>query len=157
MDFKHDRSTAVSQPARFGAAIVETAFVLPILLFMLFAFLDLGLAAIRQNALSDASRRIARQAIIHGALNPNNATQWGPEPFVGTAATDSPVVAAVKVAFPTMSIEDVEVHVSWPDGGNLPGDHVSVTVAYRHEVLVPGMLFWGTLDLASHTSMQIVN
>lgn len=157
MDFKHNRSKAVNQPARFGAAVVESAFVLPILLFMLFAFLDLGLAAIRQNALSDASRRIARQAIIHGGLNPNNATQWGPDPFMGTAATDSPVVATVKAAFPTMNMEDVEVQVSWPDGGNLPGDHVLVTVGYRHEVLVPGMLFWGSLDLTSYTSMQIVN
>jgi hypothetical protein len=49
---------------RNAACAAESAFVLPVVLFVLFSTLDLALATIRYNALADASRRIAREAII---------------------------------------------------------------------------------------------
>ena len=56
------------QHQRGGTTIVECAIVLPVLFFVLFALLDLGIAATRYNSLAEASRRIAREAILHGSL-----------------------------------------------------------------------------------------
>jgi hypothetical protein len=51
----------------------------------------------------------------------------------------------------------VSVRVSWPDGDNSPRDRVEVELTYQHEPLIPALFAWGTLDLRSATTMQIVN
>src|SRR4051812_11879755 len=87
---------------RRGVAILECALVLPVMLFLLFSMLDLGLAAVRYNALAEASRRIAREAILHGATAPTASGMWGPATFSGTGADSSVIVAPVKNMLPTM-------------------------------------------------------
>lgn len=156
---KSHRSNGASKlkPGRAGATVLECAFVLPIVLLMLFALLDLGIAAVRYNALADASRRIAREAIIHGSLAPAETGTWGPAEFVGTAADGSQIVSSVQGVLPTMAANRVSVRVSWPDGDNSPRDRVEVELTYQHEPLIPALFAWGTLDLRSATTMQIVN
>src|SRR5215213_8561998 len=87
---------------RDGAAMLECAIALPIMLLALFALLDLGLAATRYNALAEAARQIARQAILHGSLAPVEIGSWGPTEFVGTAADSSIIVQTVHGRPPTM-------------------------------------------------------
>jgi hypothetical protein len=142
---------------RAGATMLECAFVLPIVFLLLFALLDLGIAAVRYNALADASRRIAREAIIHGSLAPAETGTWGPAEFVGTAADNSQLVSSVQGVLPTMEANLVSVRVSWLDGENSPRDRVEVELTYQHEPLLPGLFAWGTLNLQSATTMHIVN
>src|SRR3954470_9725930 len=98
------RDSATHQRAnRDGAAMLECAIALPIMLLALFALLDLGLAATRYNALADAARQIARKAIIHGSLAPAEVGSWGPTQFTGTAADNSTVVQPVHGRLPTMA------------------------------------------------------
>jgi TadE-like protein len=142
---------------RRGATIVESAIVLPVLLLILFAMLDLGVASVRYNALAEVSRRVARETILHGSLAPQAVGTWGPEAFEGTAGDDSDLVAAAAIATATMDDEEVNIRISWPDGDNSPRDRVRVEVDYRHQSLVPGLLPWGSFDLNSATTMHIVN
>lgn len=154
----HPRNAASkTSRGRTGATVLECAIVLPIVLLMVFALLDLGIAAVRYNALADASRRIARQAIIHGSLAPAEIGTWGPTEFVGTAADGSQIVSSLRGVLPTMPDNLVNVRVSWPDGDNSPRDRVEVETTYQHEPLLPALFAWGTLDLRSVTTMHIVN
>jgi hypothetical protein len=137
--------------------MVECAFALPIILLVLFALLDLGLAAARYNALAEAARRIARETIIHGSLAPESIGAWGPDEFVGTAAAGSDIVIPARDILLAMPHHLVNVHVAWPDGDNSPRDRVEVEVTYRHEPLIPALFVWGPIDLRSVATMRIVN
>src|SRR5690348_10812448 len=99
----NDREKLSPSPsARLGATMVECAFALPITLILLFGMLDLGLAAARYNAISDAARRVARAAIIHGSLESSHTAAWGPQEYVGTAADSSPIAIAANAVLPAM-------------------------------------------------------
>src|SRR5882757_3533602 len=101
-----------------GVTILECAITLPVLFIVLFAILDLGLAATRYNALAEVSRRIAREAILHGSLAPDTSGTWGPQEYDGTAADSSTIVAKAHDMTPTMVGSDVTVRVTWPDNDN---------------------------------------
>ena len=131
---------------------------LPIVLVILFALLDLGIAAVRYNALADASRRIAREAIIHGSLAPARDGNMG----TGRICRHGGGRLATCQFRAGRSADDgrhtmVSVRVSWPDGDNSPRDRVEVEMNYQHEPLIPALFAWGTLDLRSTTTMRIVN
>jgi hypothetical protein len=131
--------------------------VLPVLSILLFALIDLGIAAARYNALAESARRIAREAVLHGSLSPDEIEDWGPSEYVGTLADSSPIVAPAGVVAITMRRERVNVRVNWPDGDNSPRDRVQVHVSFRHEPIVPGLFPWGPMDLESTATMRIVN
>jgi Flp pilus assembly protein TadG len=142
---------------RSGATIVECAIVLPVLFGVLFGMLDLGLAATRYNALAEAARRVAREAIVHGALAPSATGTWGPTAFSGTAASGSTIVATIQHELPTMTASKVNVTVTWPNGTNSPRNPVKVEVTFVHHPLVPGFSLWGALTLHAAATMQIIN
>jgi Flp pilus assembly protein TadG len=48
-----------------GQALVEFAFVFPIIAFLAFAFIDVGRAAFQWNTLSSAARQAARVAVVN--------------------------------------------------------------------------------------------
>jgi hypothetical protein len=50
---------------RRGQALVEFAFVFPLIAFLAFAFIDLGRAAFQQNTLADAARQASRVAAVN--------------------------------------------------------------------------------------------
>jgi len=142
---------------RHGAAAVETALTLPLLLWCLFALLDLGLAATRSGALAEASRRMCRDAALRGADSPAATGIWGPDPFDASAADSSPFLDGIDGALPTMAPEDVSVSFRWPAGANQARDPVEVTVRYTHQALVPAIFPWGPFELNSTTTMPIIN
>jgi len=150
-------TTTTTVHRRSGATVVESAIVLPILLFIIFAMLDLGLAAIRYNALAEVSRRIARAAVIHGSTAPDMVGNWGPDTYTGTAADDSEMVAAALNTTTAMPDDQVTIQISWPDGDNSPRDRVHVEVAYEHQPLLPALFPWGPFVLRSETTMRVVN
>jgi hypothetical protein len=137
--------------------MVECAMVLPVMFIILFAMLDLGLAAARYNALSDAARRIARQAIIHGSIAPAGSSIWGPAEFSGTAADGSELVRSAQNVLLAMPPNLVSVHISWPDGDNVPLHRVNVEVSFVHQPLIPKLFAWAPLNLRATATMRIVN
>jgi len=140
---------------RRGACALESAVVLPVVLFLLFSMLDLALATIRFNVLAEGSRRIARQAILHGSLVSSQTESWGPAPFNGTADDDSQLCTPLQGMLPTMDYQLVLVRVEWLDGDNSPGDRILVETSYPHRTIIP---FWmKDLTIRSSTTMHIVN
>jgi TadE-like protein len=146
-----------STRCRNGATVLECAITLPVMFVMLFALLDLGMAAMQYNTLAEAARRIAREAILHGSLAPAAVGTWGPNEYVGTAADNSAIVLPIHGILPTMQDDLVQVRLTWPDSDNTPRDRVQVDVSYTHTPLVPGLAVWGQLDLRSTATMHIVN
>ena len=55
-----------------GAALVETALVVPVILLLLFAIFEMGLAFARYQVLSNASREVARIASLFDPACPTN-------------------------------------------------------------------------------------
>ena len=142
---------------RSGTTVLECAITLPVLFFVLFALLDLGIAATRYNALAEIARRIAREAVLHGSLAPDSSGTWGPDEYSGSLADGSAIVAPAANMVPTMDGSDVSVRVRWVDGDNSPRDRIQVDVAYQHEPLIPGICPWGPLSLSSTATMHVVN
>jgi Flp pilus assembly protein TadG len=151
------RSVNPNSTNRRGTTIVECAITLPVLFIVLFAMLDLGIAAARYNFLVEASRRIAREVVLHGSLAPTSSGTWGPAAYSGTSADGSAMITPAIDMIPTMVPGDVNVNVTWPDSDNSLRDRVQVEVAYEHQPLVPLICQWGTLYLRSVTTMHIVN
>jgi Flp pilus assembly protein TadG len=145
--------TLSKRAQRSGATAVEAAIVLPVL----FAILDLGIAATRYNAIAEVAHRVAREAVLHGSLSEDAADMWGPNQYNGTLADGSEVVAAAANMSPTMDAGDVSVRVTWPDADNSPRDRVQVEVTYDHEPIIPLFCPWGTLELRATATMHIVN
>jgi hypothetical protein len=142
---------------RAGVTLLECAITLPVLFVTLFAMLDLGIAAARYNALAEAARRIAREAVIHGSLAPPESTKWGPDEYVGTGDDNSDIAKAARPVFLAMPSHKVSIHVTWPDANNSPHDRVRVEVSFRHEPLLPQLFVWGPVDLRAVSTMCIVN
>lgn len=151
------RDRKLARSRRAGAATVECAVVLPVALLILFSLLNLGLATIRYNVLAEAARRVAREAITHGSLVPHVRGAWGPDPFAGTAADPSPLIASLQNLLPTMVPDEVGVSVTWLDGDNTPHSRVEVALSYKHQSLIPFLASWKSIDLHAETLMRIVN
>lgn len=151
------RSAPPATRSRRGVALVESALTFPIVVLVLMALLDLGMAATRYNALAEVSRHIAREAIRHGSLAPDSEGTWGANRIQGSMDMDSEMVASARSKLLFMRADDVTIDVTWPDGGNAPGDRVRVEVTTWHLPLIPGLFAWGPLELRSATTMCIVN
>jgi hypothetical protein len=141
---------------RRGAALVEGAFVLFILMISLFTAFDLSLAVIRQNALSEMTRRLAREAIVHGGSAGPTMTEWGPEEVSITAA-DPNYESIVKPLLLAMTPEDVQLRIEWPDAANRPNDRVRVTASYSHIPLMPSVLGASPIPFEATSTMRIAH
>lgn len=142
---------------RKGVTTVESAIMLSLLLWLLMAMLDLGLAVIQSNSLAESAQRICRRATIHGAESPPSAGVWGPGPFHSTAADTSPMLTGSRHSLPTISAEEVVVAITWLDGQNRPRDRVEVELTFLHQPLVPNLMPWGAIKLSAKSTMPIVN
>jgi Flp pilus assembly protein TadG len=154
---KADSKRTARGDSRSGVTLLECAITLPVMFVALFGMLDLGIAAARYNALAEAARRIAREAVIHGSLAPQESTKWGPTEYVGTGADNSDIAKIARPVFLAMPSQKVSIRVSWPDANNSPHDRVRVEVSYRHEPLIPQLFVWGPIDLRAVSTMCIVN
>lgn len=142
---------------RSGVTVVESAVVLPVLLLVLFGMLDLAVATVRYGALAEASRHVAREAILHGAMAGSAHASWGPDAFDGTMASSEAWIKNALGPTPTMNRDDVALEITWPDGDNSPFDRVTVELRYTHNSILPALLPWGNFEVKSATTMPIVN
>jgi hypothetical protein len=131
--------------------------VLAALTLIVMGILDVGIAVLRYNGLSDAARRLARCVIVHGAMAQPQHSVWGPEEYAATADDQSEIAAAVRPWLIAAAPEDVSIRVQWIDGDNQPNQRVRVTLQYAHERFVP-LLFGGSpVPLEAVSTMQIAH
>ncbi|MEQ9380124.1 MAG: TadE/TadG family type IV pilus assembly protein, partial [Pirellulales bacterium] len=126
---------------RRGATLIESAVVMFTLLLTLFGTLDLGRAVFSYVTVSEAARRVARAAIVHGEMADGQLGQWGPDLYEGTATDGTPIANTLVPLFAALNEDEVQVRVEWPDNTNRPSDRVRVTVTQPYVSIVP--LFLG--------------
>ncbi len=122
-----------SRGSERGSAVVEFALVLPIMLMVALAFVQVGLLARDQLLLIQASRAGARQAAVESDEN---------------GIRSATIQAAA-------GLDPARVRLTVERGGGL-GDPVTVAVGYEASLAVPlvGWLFPPTVSLGASATMR---
>jgi Flp pilus assembly protein TadG len=140
---------------RRGATAVEAAVVLIAFFVILFGMLDLGLAVLDYNTLTEASRRLCRQAIVHGQMAAPQMTSWGPSSVSGSAADGTAYAQALSPELATFNLSDVQFTIDWPDGTNAVDSRVQVIVAYKYQPMMPFIFGTTAIALQAATTMHV--
>lgn len=138
------RSGDLTVRNRCGASAVELAFVLPILLTIVFACLDYGRAICGQIALTNVARVGAEYGATHRFVSDNRAA-W--ENQIKNAATDE------ATSLPSYDEDNLELTVSTTSdsGGTI---YVVVTADYDFKTIVPWPGMPRTLALHHQVGMR---
>jgi Flp pilus assembly protein TadG len=140
---------------RRGVAAVEAAIVLSVFLLILLGMLDLGLLVLDYNTLSEATRRLARAAIVHGQMAAPAQTVWGPTNVGGTAADGTEYASVLSPELVTFQLSNVNYSIEWPAGTNRPDDPVQVTVTYQYPPIIPYLLGSQAIPIRAATNMSV--
>ncbi|HEV8229578.1 MAG TPA: TadE/TadG family type IV pilus assembly protein [Candidatus Limnocylindria bacterium] len=137
-----------------GQALVETAFVLPLLLILIVGLFDVGRAIWLSNTLATAVREGSRYGVVHGALSgsptgPGSASYTPPD--VDTAITAQ--VRRYAIGVPA----SLDVRSTWPDGNANRGSRVVVSASFPFTpVLAQAFLGTSTLRVTLRSSSTLV-
>lgn len=142
---------------RRGATLVEGAVVLGLFSTIVLVMLDLGLAVFRHNTLSEAARRLAREAVVRGERSSPEKRSWGPDAYSGTANARGDIKGILEPILVTMEPDEVQVDLKWPDGGHRVGQRVRVTLRYDHQPMIPFVLGNQPFELDAVSTMQIAH
>ncbi len=148
-----DRQEAGSLPARSelrrarGQSIVELALVLPVLLLLVLAAVDLGRIFFARIAVANAAREGAYEAAYRGTYVSNS----------GCSDSNSVMCAVLNEAQTSLTIAPADVAWSCNNaGGCAPGgfgDRVTIKVSGHFELLTPILaVFFGGTDIAFSSS-----
>lgn len=127
---------------RSGAAVVEAALVMPVILFLLYVVFCGALMVITVDEVDTAAREGARYASVRGASYAFNTGQ--------SAATGTTVGQYVKTQGVTLDPSLMTVNTSW-QGSNRPGQYVTVEVVYQW----PGLGPFGAQTLTARSTMLV--
>ena len=129
-----------------GQALVETSLALIVFIIMIFGTIDVGRAVWNYNTLAQATREGTRYAIVHGA---DSSDPSGP-------GDDQDIKDVVGTHGSGLADAALTVTTAWPDGGNSPGSHVTVSSQYT---FTPIFNFLGaiSINMTSSSTMQIQN
>lgn len=115
---------------RSGAALVEAAISLVVLISTLIFVLDFSLASFRSQSLNYLAERLAREASVHGNLTSPTwrGGSWGPSTVTTTLDGTDAVAELGRTFCKTLPNADVSITVTWPTGSNEMGNPVVVSV-----------------------------
>jgi hypothetical protein len=139
---------------------VESAIVLPALVLLIFGMLDLSLALFRQNILSEAARRGARLAIVHGQLAPLgwDGGPWGPTTIDVKANTSGvPLVSDVEPVLVGCDLSQTDIKAEWIDGGNAVEQRVRITITTPYQPMILALFGEPTITLSASSTMPIAH
>jgi len=149
-----------------GQALVEFAFVFPIIAFLAFAFIDIGRAAFQWNTLGSAARQAARVAVVN-QIDPTTGP-WNclaNKPVESTTSPNWTFRGCAVTAGQTIGVTSADVSVSYaaPPGVSLDctsvrnvGCIVTVQVRSRYIPITPvaGTLI-GPITMTATSEMPI--
>ncbi|HWL09987.1 MAG TPA: hypothetical protein VNQ76_16395 [Planctomicrobium sp.] len=133
--------------------VVEGAVVLSVIVVVLLAGLDLSLAVLQYNTLSELSCKLSRQAIVHGEQAGKNNRSWGPQVYSSTADTNTEQAKLIRDLIVTFDPKDVHIRLEWMDGGNRLNHRVKVTVSADYVPIIR-MPFSGSAYPLSASSVK---
>lgn len=134
----------VTKPSarRSGAALVEAAFVLPVLLFLLYVLFCGAIMVLTVDQVGAAAREGARWASVRGTSYQFNTKL--------PAATATDIDAQVKSQGVTLDTSRMTTNVSW-QATNRPGNYVTVEVRYQW----PGLGPFSAQEFVARTSQLV--
>jgi hypothetical protein len=141
---------------RRGVTAVEMAIVLPVFLAMVLGMLDLGLAVMRYNSLSQAARRVAREAIVRGSMAEPLGI-WGPDSYSGTADDDHPLAQSVRRTMVGVDYSEVAIEATWPEGGNDVQQQVTISVSVPYRPMMTFIFGNPEFTLTATSTMRIAH
>ena len=156
----------LARPRSRGQALVEFAFVFPVIALMTFAFIDIGRAVFAFNTLTEAARQGTRVAIVN-QLDPA-AGPWSclsNRPVQNEASPQWTWRGCAATSGATIGVDSADVSVSYstPAGTNLTcsphlnvGCLVRVTVTAQFTPITPvaGILI-GPIDMSATSEMPL--
>jgi Flp pilus assembly protein TadG len=114
-----------------GGTLIETTLALPVLLGVIFCFMEVCTAFYSYNMISEAAREGTRYAMMHGATCPTSTSPT-------CEATASQVNAYVSgLNWVTANGGTMTVNTTYPDGNETPGSRVQVQVTYVLPINMP--------------------
>lgn len=137
-----------AQATERGAAAVEFALVVPVLIMMIFGMVDMGMAINAQAIVGNAAREGARAASFNGANTTatTNVVNSAAKSLIGTAPT---------VAITCQAKGSTTSSASYCTSA-VAGDSVLVQVTYTYKWLTPGILgLPGQSTIAATSQMRI--
>ncbi len=140
---------------RSGVIFVEAALILSVLLLLMLMAVDLSLAVLRHNTLSEVTRKLTREAIVHGAQAAKTNRGWGPAAWQGTAADDAPQAVLVRGLLATIDPRAVRLRVDWIDGGHALDQRVRVTANLTYVPIFRLPFFRNRFELTATSVMRI--
>lgn len=136
------------RPRRRGAAVVEMAVVLPVLLLMLLATIDLAQVVFAYGAVAEACRAGARHAIVHGSMS---------KAPVGPSPNDPNLEKVVRANAPALNPARLSVTSQWPRGDNRANSPVTVTVVYQCPLVVGPLVGLKSVTVQSSSTMTVTH
>ncbi len=131
-----------------GQALVEFALVALPFLLLTFGIIEGGRLLFTYHEVNSAAREGVRYMVAHGALHPDPGGRLGP-------GDEAAVVDYVLDRTAGLDPAGLTVTPVWNDGGNAPGQVVSVQVTYQFQPIV-GMIFGtGPIELRATSQMRI--
>lgn len=146
-----------SRARRPGATLVESAIVLSVLLTFILGMLQLGLSTLQASVISDAARRLAREAAVHGAMAAPTRTVWGPVEQTGTAADSNEAGATLRKVLPTMNPAAVSYRIQWLDATNEPDQRILVEIEYTPQAVIPIMSWLVPAQLNASSTLRVLH
>jgi len=114
-----------------GNALVEFAVTLPLLMALIFCFMEMCLAYYTYDMISEAARDGTRYAMVHGAACPNTTTPT----CEATAAQVNTFVSGL--GWPDVAGGTMTVATTYPNGNESVGSTVQVKVTYVFPITMP--------------------
>jgi hypothetical protein len=166
------------EPSR-GQSMVEFALILPILMFLLMGFFDIGRVVLSHDALGHAAREGARYAIVHGgtlAIYGSSLDGTCPAGPLPTGVTPPPVSASCPYPSPSKEAirqeareqaaaagSTVTVEVCYGAGCtgdtdtafNVRGTPVTVTVRSTVQMSAGALIGLGSFTVSSSSTMLV--
>jgi Flp pilus assembly protein TadG len=127
---------------RSGAALVEAALVVPVILLLLYGVFCGAIMVITVDQVDTAAREGARWASVRGAMYAFDSKQ--------PAATAADVNAYVQAQGVTLEQSQMTVNTTW-QGSNRPGNYVTVEVVYNW----PGMGPFGAQQMVARSTQLV--
>ncbi len=150
------RRRRANSPRR-GAAAVETAIVMLVLLTLIFGMLELTIAIFHYHIVAQGARQGARLAIVRGKMAPPELPEWGPTAIIDIAADSTvPVAVAMQPYLTGLDLSVTKISVEWPDGSTQLESPVRFTVTTDHEPFVT-FLFTSGWTLTGQSTMPIAH
>jgi Flp pilus assembly protein TadG len=142
---------------RRGAAAVETAIVLLVFVVLVLGMLELSIAVLRYNIVSQAARQAARQAIVRGELAPPKLSEWGPASFSRNANAADPTVEAIQPYLTGLDLNNTTIAIDWIDGSTKIQKRVRVTIVTSHQPFLTFIFGSSAWTLNGVSTMQITH